>query len=194
MKKYSLPKLDYGYNALEPVISSKIMELHYSKHHAAYVKGTNAAIEELEKIRNNNSTASTPDILRKLSFNLNGHILHDLFWKNMCPPKEDNAPEGKILDAINSNFNSFEAFQKQFSDAAISVEGSGWAALATDGKENLLLTQIEKHNLMHIAGYAPILVLDVWEHAYYLDYQNKRPEFVKNFWKAVNWQDVEKRL
>jgi Fe-Mn family superoxide dismutase len=188
MKKYELPKLDYEYSALEPVISAKIMELHHSKHHAAYVKNANAAIEKLEKGEGNAAT------LKSLSFNLNGHILHELFWKNMRPPKDKNMPTGKIAEAINKNFGSFENFRKQFEEAANTVEGSGWATLSSDGQGNLFVMQIEKHNLMHLAGFTPILVLDVWEHSFYLQYENRKAEFVSNFWKVINWNDVSGRL
>ncbi|MFA5108152.1 MAG: superoxide dismutase [Candidatus Micrarchaeia archaeon] len=194
MKKYELPKLDYDYGALEPVISAKIMELHHAKHHAGYVKGANDALETLEKLRSNQTNGSVGDVLRKLSFNLNGHLMHSLFWKNMRPPKENNMPKGKIADALKRDFGSFEAFAKQFSETAVSVEGSGWAALVKDEEKNLFLVQIEKHNLMHLSGFKPLLVLDVWEHAYYLDYQNKRADFVQNWWKLVNWEYVNSQF
>lgn len=192
MKKFELKPLPYDYAALEPVISQKILKLHHDKHHAAYVAGANAALENLEKARQSN--APVGDMLRKLSFNLNGHLLHELFWESMCPPIENNAPKGKIKAAIDKNFGSYENFKKQFSDAAISVEGSGWAVLSKDNEGNLFLSQIEKHNMMHIVGFTPILVLDVWEHAYYPDYENRRVEFVGKFWSIVNWEGVGRRL
>ncbi len=194
MKKLELPPLPYSYDALEPVISRKIMELHHDKHHAAYVKGANAALEKLEKARKGEMEINVREVLRDLSFNLNGHILHSIFWNNMRPPQENNRPGGEIEDLIVKNFGSFEAFQQEFSKAAASVEGVGWAILAKDEENNLYVVQIEKHNLMHIAGLKPILVIDVWEHAYYLDYLNKRAEYVNNWWQVVNWDDVEKRL
>lgn len=188
MKRYELPDLDYDYNSLEPVISEKIMRLHHDKHHAGYVKKANAAIEKLE---NGEGDAST---MRALSFNLNGHLLHEIFWKNMRAPKDDNAASGKLNEIIVKNFGSFENFKKQFEDSANTVEGSGWAVLCTDGEDNLFVTQVEKHNMMHLAGFRPILVLDVWEHSYYLDYENRKQEFVQNFWRVVNWDDVGSRL
>jgi Fe-Mn family superoxide dismutase len=192
--KIELPPLPYKYNALEPVISQKIMELHHDKHHKSYVDGANAALEKLEKYRKGEIEIDVRATLRDLSFHMNGHVLHSIFWPNMKPPEENNKPGGKIADLINKVFGSFESFKKEFSNAAKSVEGSGWAILVKDEKDNLYVFQIEKHNLMHIAGFKPLLVLDVWEHAYYLDYLNDRGKYVDNWWKVVNWDDVEKRL
>ncbi|MDT7858986.1 MAG: superoxide dismutase [Candidatus Aenigmarchaeota archaeon] len=192
--KIELPPLPYKYNALEPVISQKIMELHHDKHHKSYVDGANAALEKLEKYRKGEIEIDVRATLRDLSFHMNGHVLHSIFWPNMKPPEENNKPGGKIADLINKVFGSFESFKKEFSNAAKSVEGSGWAVLAKDEKDNLYVFQIEKHNLMHVAGFKPLLVLDVWEHAYYLDYLNDRGKYVDNWWKVVNWDDVEKRL
>lgn len=194
IKKFELPKLDYEYDALEPVISERIMKLHHQKHHAAYVNNANIAAEKLAEYTKGKIEADVGALTRSLSFNLNGHILHSIFWKNMAPPKEDNKPKGKIAKLIEKNFSSFEGFKKQFSAVCNSVEGSGWGALYHDGLDSLFIMQIEKHNLMHLAGLKPILVLDVWEHSYYLDYENRRAEFVENFFKIINWEDVEKRL
>jgi Fe-Mn family superoxide dismutase len=192
--KIELPPLPYKYNALEPVISQKIMELHHDKHHKSYVDGANAALEKLEKYRKGEIEIDVRATLRDLSFHMNGHVLHSIFWPNMKPPEENNRPGGKIADLINKVFGSFESFKKEFSNAAKSVEGSGWAVLVKDEKNNLYVFQIEKHNLMHVAGFKPLLVLDVWEHAYYLDYLNDRGKYVDSWWKVVNWDDVEKRL
>jgi superoxide dismutase, Fe-Mn family len=192
--KIELPLLPYKYNALEPIISQKIMELHHDKHHKSYVDGANAALEKLEKYRKGEIEIDVRATLRDLSFHMNGHVLHSIFWPNMKPPEENNKPEGKIADLINKVFGSFESFKKEFSNAAKSVEGSGWAVLVKDEKDNLYVFQIEKHNLMHVAGFKPLLVLDVWEHSYYLDYLNDRGKYVDSWWKVVNWDDVEKRL
>jgi len=194
VKKVELPPLPYSYDALEPVISKKIMELHHDRHHLGYVKGANAALEKLEKFRKGEIEIPIRAVLRDLSFHMNGHILHSIFWPNMRAPQDDNKPGGKIEDLIIKTFGSFEAFQKEFSQAAKTVEGVGWAILAVDKEENLYVTQIEKHNLMHIASLKPILVIDVWEHAYYLDYLNDRGSYVNNWWKVVNWDDVERRI
>jgi Fe-Mn family superoxide dismutase len=194
VKKLELPPLPYKYDALEPVISKKIMELHHDKHHKSYVDGANTALEKLEKFRKGEVELDIRATLRDLSFHMNGHVLHSIFWPNMRPPEENNKPGGKIADLINKNFGSFEAFKKEFGNAAKTVEGSGWAILVKDEENNLYVIQVEKHNLMHIAEFKPLLVLDVWEHAYYLDYLNDRGKYVDSWWKVVNWDDVEKRL
>jgi Fe-Mn family superoxide dismutase len=184
MKTLNIIPLPYAYEELEPVISRKIMELHHDKHYTAYVNGANGALEKIEKNR---------EVMRDFSFNYNGAKLHELFFDNLRKARENNLPTGKILEAINLNFGSFENFQKEFSQAAVSVEGSGWAVLWKDEDNNLTIGQLEKHNLLGMNDMKPILVLDVWEHAYYLDYLNDRKTFVDNFWKIINWDDVEKR-
>jgi len=185
MKALNIVPLPYPIEALEPVISRKIMELHHDKHYVAYVNGANAALEKPAKNR---------EVIRDFSFNYNGAKIHEIFFTNMRKLRENNLPEGKILETINSNFGSFENFQKEFSLAATSVEGSGWAVLWKDIENNLTIGQLEKHNLLGLNGMTPILVLDVWEHAYYLDYLNDRKKYVENWWKIVNWDDVAGRL
>jgi Fe-Mn family superoxide dismutase len=185
MKPLNIVPLPYLYEELEPVISKQIMELHHDKHYVAYVNGANAALEKLEKNR---------EVIRDFSFNYNGAKIHEIFFANMRKLRENNLPEGKIFEAVNLNFGSFENFQKEFSLAAVGVEGSGWAVLWKDVENNLLIGQLEKHNLLGLNGMKPILVLDVWEHAYYLDYLNDRKQYVENFWKIINWDDVESRL
>ncbi len=193
MNKLVLPELPYGYNALEPVISSKIMELHHDKHHLAYVNGANAAAEKLEKYRNGELEIDVKGVMRDFSFNYNGAKLHELFWQNMRPYSENNMPSSGLVEKLKMSFGSFEAFKKEFSDAAKQVEGSGWAVLWKT-EEGLEVGQLEKHNLLGINGATPLLVLDVWEHAYYLDYMNDRGKYVESWWKVVNWEDVESRL
>jgi Fe-Mn family superoxide dismutase len=185
MKTLNIVPLPYAYEELEPVISKQIMELHHDKHYAAYVNGANAAAEKLEKNR---------EVMRDFSFNYNGAKIHEIFFANMRKFRENNLPEGELLNAINLNFGSFENFQKEFSLAASSVEGSGWALLWKDEENNLVIGQLEKHNLLGLNGMKPILVLDVWEHAYYLDYLNDRKTYVEKWWNVVNWNDVEQRL
>ena len=194
LRKVELPSLKYAYNALEPVISERIMRLHHDKHHFGYVKGANAAMEKLYKYRKGELEISIRETLRDLSFHMNGHILHSIFWENMKTVEENNSPGGELLDAIEKSFGSFETFRSEFSTSAKSVEGVGWAVLVKDEEENLYVLNIEKHNLMHIAGFKPLLVLDVWEHAFYLDYMNDKAKYVENFWSIVNWSDVEKRF
>lgn len=193
-KTYSLPDLPYAYDALEPVISKEIMQLHHDKHHLAYVNGANTALEQLEKARKGEIEINIKAVMRDLSFNLNGHLLHEIFWENMRPAVENNMPEGEVLELLEKNFGSFDAFKKEYSDAGKAVEGSGWVVLMKDEEKNLFVGQLEKHNLLGINGFTPILVNDVWEHAYYLDYKNDRGAYVENWWKIVNWEDVGKRL
>ncbi|MEM2963227.1 MAG: superoxide dismutase [Candidatus Anstonellales archaeon] len=197
MKKFELPDLPYSYDALEPYISKQIMELHHKKHHLAYVNGANAAVDKLENSRKGKAEIDIKATLRDLSFNLSGHLLHKVFWQNMAPPSKSGGetPGGEVGDRIDENFGSFEAFKKEFSSAAKSVEGSGWAALILEPtSERLFVIQIEKHNLLSLPRQKPILVLDVWEHAYYLQYLNDRAKYVDNFWSIINWDDVSKRL
>jgi Fe-Mn family superoxide dismutase len=196
MKKYELPPLPYSYEALEPYISREIMTLHHTKHHQAYVTGANAALERLEKQRKGENPENVRGILRDLSFNLSGHKLHTVFWPNMAPSgKGGGTPGGRLADQINRDFSSFEAFKKQFSDAAKNVEAVGWAILTYDAEsDTLLIYQVEKQNFMHPPDLPLILTLDVWEHAYYLQYKNDRASYVDNWWNVVNWDDVEKRF
>lgn len=185
MNKINVIPLPYAYEALEPVISKQIMELHHDKHYVAYVNGANAALDRPEKNR---------ESIRDFSFNYNGAKMHEVFFANMRPARENNRPEGKVLEVINKNFSSFENFQKEFSQAAVTVEGSGWAVLWQNEEGELFVGQLEKHNLLGLNGARPILVLDVWEHAYYLDYLNDRKKYVEEWWQIVNWDDVAKRL
>jgi Fe-Mn family superoxide dismutase len=196
MKKYELPPLPYSYEALEPYISREIMTLHHTKHHQAYVTGANAALDRLEKQRKGENPENVRGILRDLSFNLSGHKLHAVFWPNMAPSgKGGGTPGGSLADQINRDFGSFEAFRKQFSDAAKNVEAVGWAILTYDAEsDTLLIYQVEKQNFMHPPDLPLILTLDVWEHAYYLQYKNDRASYVDNWWNVVNWDDVEKRF
>jgi Fe-Mn family superoxide dismutase len=196
MKKYELPPLPYSYEALEPYISREIMTLHHTKHHQAYVTGANAALERLEKQRKGENPENVRGILRDLSFNLSGHKLHAVFWPNMAPSgKGGGTPGGSLADQINRDFGSFEAFKKQFSDAAKNVEAVGWAILTYDAEsDTLLIYQVEKQNFMHPPDLPLLLTLDVWEHAYYLQYKNDRASYVDNWWNVVNWDDVEKRF
>jgi Fe-Mn family superoxide dismutase len=196
MRKYELPPLPYSYEALEPYISREIMTLHHTKHHQAYVTGANAALERLEKQRKGENPENVRGILRDLSFNLSGHKLHAVFWPNMAPSgKGGGTPGGRLADQINRDFGSFEAFKKQFSDAAKNVEAVGWAILTYDAEsDTLLIYQVEKQNFMHPPDLPLILTLDVWEHAYYLQYKNDRASYVDNWWNVVNWDDVEKRF
>jgi Fe-Mn family superoxide dismutase len=195
VKKYTLPDLPYAYDALEPHISKDIMMLHHDKHHLAYVNGANAALDKLEAARKANfQGVDVRGVTRDLSFHVSGHVLHSIFWPNM-KANGGGKPGGKLADMMNADFGSFDAFKTQFSEIAKAVEGIGWAVLAYDPLSDQLMTfNIEKHNLQVGHGTTPLLVLDVWEHAYYLQYKNDRGNYVNAWWNVVNWGDAETRL
>jgi Fe-Mn family superoxide dismutase len=196
--EYILPPLPYAYNALEPAIDEQTMRLHHDLHHAGYVKGLNKALADLAAARTGGDFAAVKAISRDLAFHGSGHVLHCTFWDNMAPPasgRGGGAPSGDLALALDKSFGSFDAFKAQFSAASNAVEGSGWGILAYEPLGgNLLVLQAEKHQDLSIWGVTPLLVLDVWEHAYYLRYQNKRGDYVKAFWDVVNWGDVAKRF
>jgi Fe-Mn family superoxide dismutase len=190
---HTLPPLPYAYDALEPVISREIMELHHNKHHRSYVEGLNKAEKMLQKARQANDFSLIKHWSRELSFHGSGHYLHTIFWNNM-KPKGGGKPKGGLLSAIESYFGNFESFKKHFTEAAAAVEGGGWAILVWSPRSrHLEILQSEKHNQLTQWDTIPLLVLDVWEHAYYLQYKNNRMEYIKNWWTIVNWKDVEKR-
>ena len=194
MEKYKLLDLPYGYKDLEPYISEEVLKLHHDKHHAAYVNAANVLLDKIADARKNNSELDYKSVLKALSFNVGGHILHQMFWENMAPASAKGSgvakPTGKLEEAINKEFGSWEKFKTEFSETAKTVEGSGWAVLTKD----MVVMQIEKHNVNVIPSAEIILVLDVWEHAYYLDYKNDRAKFIENWWNVVNWDEVEKRF
>jgi len=194
-KFYTLPRLSYGYKDLEPYISEQQLTIHHQKHHQAYVNGANAILEKLEKARKDNADLDMKSVLKELSFNVGGHLLHSLFWGNLASASRGGGvPKGILAGLIEKEFGSFERFRKEFSQAALSVEGSGWAALAFDKERSWpVIMQIEKHNANIYPTFEILMVLDVFEHAYYLDYKNERAKFIDAFWNIVNWDEVEKR-
>ncbi len=194
VKSFSLPKLPYAYNALAPYMSEQQLTIHHDKHHLAYVNGANAIFEKLDKARKESVDLDVKSTLRELSFHIGGHLLHSTFWKCMAPPgKGGGTPGGAIADALAKEFGSFERFKMEFSKAATSVEGSGWAALVMHPcVDRPLVMQVEKHNLNLYPAFHLLMVLDLWEHAYYIDYKNDRAKFVKGFWNVVNWEYVNK--
>lgn len=193
---YVLPKLPYDYKDLEPYVSEKQLKIHFEKHHQGYINGANAILEKLEKARKDGVDLDIKSTLKALSFNIGGHILHSLFWPNLAPSvKGGGEPGGVLSDNIEKEFGSFERFKREFSQAAVSVEGSGWAALTFCRQTNRpIIMQIEKHNTNVYPMFRILMVIDVWEHAYYLDYKNARAKFVDAFWNIVNWDKVNKRL
>ena len=194
MSTYTLPDLRYDFGALEPHISGKIMELHHDKHHAAYVKGANDTLEKLDEARDKEDFTRLGALEKSLAFNLSGHVLHSLFWQNLTP-KGGGEPEGELAQAIANDFGSFAKMKRQLTEAASTIMGSGWGALVWEplaGK--LLTTQIYDHQSNLAQGGVPILVLDAWEHAYYLQYQNRKTDFFEVVWKVWNWEDVAERF
>ena len=194
MAKYTLPELPYDYAALEPSISGKIMQLHHDKHHQAYVTGANTALDKLAEARDSGDLAAVNLHEKNLAFNLGGHVNHSAFWTNLSP-EGGGEPTGDIAAAIAEDFGSFEKFKKHFAAVAAGVQGSGWAILAWDtlGKK-LIIVQLYDQQGNIALGLVPIVLLDVWEHAYYLDYQNVRADYVTAWWNLVNWADADARL
>ncbi len=191
---YSLPELPYDYAALEPWISGQIMELHHDKHHAAYVAGANGALEKLAAAREADDFGSVTMLQKNLAFHLGGHVNHSVFWKNLSPEGGDK-PEGELAAAIDDQFGSFDAFRAHFNAAATSLQGSGWAILAWDALgERLIIEQLYDQQANIAIGTQPLLMLDMWEHAFYLQYKNVKGEYVKAFWNVVNWADVQERF
>jgi Fe-Mn family superoxide dismutase len=193
--EYTLSPLPYAYEALEPHIDAQTMRLHHDIHHAGYVKGLNGALAGMADARAKGDFALIDRLAQKASFHGSGHILHEIFWKNMAAPGSGGRPAGALLRQINRDFGSADAMQKQFAATSTSVEGSGWGILAWEPLgRRLVILQAEKHQNLTQWGAIPLLVLDVWEHAYYLKYQNKRGEYVQNFFNVVNWNDVAARF
>ncbi|WP_456695625.1 superoxide dismutase [Aeromicrobium sp. P5_D10] len=194
MAIYTLPDLPYDYSALDPHISGKIMELHHDKHHAAYVTGANAAVEALEDARDRDDFAAVNLFEKNLAFHLGGHTNHIVFWENLSPDG-GGEPEGELAAAIAEQFGTFAAFQKHFGATAAGIQGSGWAVLAWDSiGQRLTIFQLFDQQANVPVGVVPLLMLDMWEHAFYLDYLNVKADYVKAFWQIANWQDVAARF
>jgi superoxide dismutase, Fe-Mn family len=194
MPVYTLPDLPYDYAALEPHISARIMQLHHDKHHNTYVTGANTALDQLAEARDSGNLANINKLERDLAFNLGGHVNHSVFWTNMSPDGGDE-PTGEIASAVDEFFGGFDKFQAHFTAAALGVQGSGWAALVYDSiGRRPLIVQFHDQQQDFPIGVVPLLLLDVWEHAYYLDYANVRADYVKAFWNIVNWANVEQRF
>ncbi|KAB7672891.1 superoxide dismutase [Bacillus sp. B1-b2] len=192
--KHKLPALPYGYDALEPYIAKEIMLLHHTKHHQSYVDGLNKAEDKLENARKTNNYDLVKHWSRELAFHGSGHYLHTIFWNNMSP-NGGGSPKGALLEEIKKYFGSYDAFKKHFSEAAKAVEGVGWAILVWSPRaRHLEILQSERHMLLTQWDTIPLLVLDVWEHAYYLQYKNNKGQYVDNWWNVVNWKDVENRF
>ena len=190
---YILPDLDYDYGALEPHISGQIMQLHHDKHHAAYVKKANETLEQLDEARHKSDFTRIAGLERALAFNLSGHVLHSLFWRNLMP-KGGGRPQGELAQALVRDFGSFEAFQKQINEVSGTIMGSGWGALVYEPMAGRLLTsQIYDHQSNLAQAGVPLLVIDAWEHAYYLQYKTEKTKFFEAVWNLWNWDDVSQR-
>lgn len=194
MAVYTLPDLPYDFGALEPHISGEIMQLHHDKHHQAYVDGANKALEKLAEARESANFDNIGKLEKDLAFNLGGHVNHSTFWQNLTPDAQER-PDGDLAAAIDEYFGSFDGFKNQFSEAAKALQGSGWAALVFDtlGKRLNVINFYDQQNGTPL-GQTPLLLLDMWEHAYYLQYKNVKADYVKAYWNIINWADVAERF
>ncbi|MFC9244535.1 superoxide dismutase [Streptomyces sp. NPDC057136] len=196
MGTYALPDLPYDYSALAPAITGEILELHHAKHHAAYVKGANDTLEQIAELRDKDviPPAGLVGLEKTFAFNLSGHVLHSIFWQNLSPDGGDR-PDGVLATAIEEHLGGFEAFKKQLTVATSSVQGSGWGVLAWEPLgRRLIVEQVYDHHGNVGQGSVPLLVFDAWEHAYYLQYKNVRPDYVAKLWDLVDWADVQARF
>jgi Fe-Mn family superoxide dismutase len=190
---YTLPDLPYDYSALDPHIAPEIMELHHSKHHAAYVAGANTALDKLAEARARDDFAAISKLEKDLAFNLGGHINHSVFWQNMSPDG-GGEPTGAVGEAITEAFGSFDGFRRHFTESALGIQGSGWSILAWDSLgQGLRVFQLYDQQSNLPAAQIPLLQLDMWEHAFYLQYRNVKADYVKAWWNTVNWDDVATR-
>jgi Fe-Mn family superoxide dismutase len=192
--KYELPELPYDYTALEPHYSAEVLELHHDKHHKAYVDGANTTFEKLGEARESGNFGTINQLEKNMAFHLSGHVLHSLLWNNMSPDG-GGEPEGELAAAVKESFGSFEALRAQMSEVANSVQGSGWAVLSWEPlSSRLIVEQVYDHQGNVGQGSPPLLALDMWEHAFYLQYKNVKKDWVDAFWNVVNWPDVAARL
>jgi Fe-Mn family superoxide dismutase len=191
---YSLPDLPYDAGALEPHISGRIMELHHGKHHLNYVNGTNAALEKLHDARQKQDFRSIASHSKDLAFNLSGHVLHSVFWTNLSPDG-GGEPSGELASVVDNAFGDFAGFRGQLTSAAATIQGSGWALASWEPMgHQLIIQQIHDHQGEHGQGTIPLLAIDAWEHAYYLQYQNEKTKFFDAIWNVINWDDVARRF
>jgi superoxide dismutase, Fe-Mn family len=194
MATYVLPDLDYDFGALEPHISGQIMELHHGKHHKAYVDKANETLEKLDEARAAKDFSRLSGLEKALAFNVSGHILHSIFWKNL-QRKGGGVPTGDLARTLARDFGSFEAFQAELTETAATVMGSGWGALVWEPTAQRLLTcQVYDHQSNLSQGGIALMVIDAWEHAYYLQYRNQKAEFFKAVWNLWDWDDIARRF
>jgi len=192
--KYELPELPYDYSALEPHYSAEVLQLHHDKHHQAYVDGANATFEKLGEARDSGNFGTINQLEKNMAFHLSGHVLHSLLWSNMSPDGGGD-PEGELAAAVKESFGSVDALRAQMSEVANNVQGSGWATLAWEPLSGrLIVEQVYDHQGNVGQGGPPLLALDMWEHAFYLQYKNVKKDWVQAFWNLVNWSDVAGRF
>lgn len=195
--QYQLPELPYSLDALEPVINSEIMSLHYHKHHQAYITNLNKALEQEEIANKNNDLSNMIAIQSAIKFNGGGHVNHSIFWTNLAPIKSNGGkpPEGELLKAINAQFGGLDKLIEQMSAKAVAIQGSGWAWLGYNKAKGMLeIATCDNQDPLSTKGLIPLLGIDVWEHAYYLQYKNVRADYVKAIWQIVNWKNVAERF
>ena len=194
MPAYTLPELPYDLSALEPHYSAEILELHHDKHHAAYVAGANTTLEKLDEARATDDYGSINQLQKNLAFHLSGHVLHSMFWENLAPDAGGD-PEGELGAAVTESFGGVDHFRNQLTQAALNVQGSGWGALTWEPLgQRLIVEQVYDHQSNVGQGAPPLLVLDMWEHAYYLQYRNVKADYIDAFWHLANWPDVARRF
>ncbi|KAL1996551.1 hypothetical protein VTN49DRAFT_7416 [Thermomyces lanuginosus] len=194
--KVTLPDLPYDYGALEPAISGKIMELHHKGHHNAYVNGYNTALEKLQEAQHANDLAAQVALKPLINFNAGGHLNHSLFWENLAPKNQGGGepPSGALAKAIDETYGGFGQFQQKFQAALAGIQGSGWAWLVKDKETGNIEIKTYANQDPVVGQYVPLLGVDAWEHAYYLQYQNRKAEYFKAIFEVLNWKAAEKRF
>jgi Fe-Mn family superoxide dismutase len=194
MPRYTLPDLPYDFGALEPHVSGRIMELHHDKHHKAYVEKANQTLEKLDEARETDDFSRLGGLEKALAFNLSGHVLHSIFWRNLAPDA-DERPTGALMAAIERDFGGFDGFRAQLTEAASTIMGSGWGALVWEPLAGRLLTcQIYDHQSNLSQGGVPLMVIDAWEHAYYLQYRTDKAKYFEAIWNLWDWKDIGARF
>jgi Fe-Mn family superoxide dismutase len=197
MPAYQLPQLPYDFGALEPVISGKIMELHYTKHHQAYVNNLNAALEKYAEAEKKGDVAAMIALQPAIRFNGGGHVNHAIFWTHLAPVSKGGGepPKGELLQAIVKEFGTFDQFVEKMSAQTVAIQGSGWGWLGYDkAKQRLTIATCANQDPLSTQGLIPLLGIDVWEHAYYLQYMNVRADYVKNIWKVIDWKSIQEKF
>lgn len=194
---YQIPDLPYDYNALVPVISAEIMELHYTKHHKGYVTNLNAALEKYHEAEAKHDIASMIALQSAIKFNGGGHVNHSIFWTTLTSPSSAGSlnPQSHLVKAIEKNFESFDLFKEKLSATSVAIQGSGWGWLGYNkGTKKLEIATCSNQDPLSVQGPIPIFGIDVWEHAYYLQYKNVRTDYVKAIWQVFNWKNIEERF